>query len=122
MTEVRAYVVNISEGGIAIVTAALLKPGIEVRVECMLPGYESPFVADSTICWYREGHIGLQFISLSVKVRAKLHNWLARSLEKCLPDSVAFKFQALTPSCPERVTPPLSQAKQSNKVHRKLVS
>ena len=96
MTEVGAHVVNISEGGIAIATTAVLKPGIEVRVECMLPGYESPFVADSTICWCREGHIGLQFICLSKTVRAKLHNWLSRSLEKSLPESVACKFQALT--------------------------
>jgi PilZ domain len=95
MTDVRAHVVNISEGGIAIVTTAVLKPGIEVRVECMLPGYESPFVADTTICWCREGHIGLQFISLSVKVRAKLHDWLSHSLEKSLPELVACKFRAL---------------------------
>ena len=95
MTDVRAHVVNISEGGIAIVTTVSLKPGIKVRVECMLPGCESPFVADSTICWCREGHIGLQFISLSVEVRAKLHDWLSRSLERGLPGSVASKFQAL---------------------------
>ena len=81
MTEVRAHVGNISEGGIAIVTTAVLKPGIEVRVECILPGYASPFVTDSAICWCREGHKGLQFISLSMKVRAKLHDWLSRSLD-----------------------------------------
>jgi len=99
MTDVRAHVVNISEGGIAIVTTVLLKPGIKVRVECMLPGCESPFVADSTICWCREGHVGLQFISLSVKVRAKLHDWLSRSLERGLPGSVACKFAGNSESC-----------------------
>jgi hypothetical protein len=97
MTEVRAHVVNISEGGIAIITSALLKPGIEVRVEFTLPGYESPFVAESTIRWCREGHMGLQFISLSEETRAKLHDWLSRSLEKSLPESVANKFRALDP-------------------------
>jgi PilZ domain len=96
MTEVRAHVVNISEGGIAIITSALLKPGIEVRVECTLPGCESPFAGESTICWCRKGHIGLQFISLSEEIRAELHDWLSRSLEKSLPESVACKFRALT--------------------------
>ena len=94
MTEISAHVVNISEGGIAIVTAALLKPGIEVRVECTLSGYESPFIAESTVCWCREGHIGLQFISLPQEIKAKLHGWLSRSLEKSLPESVACKFRA----------------------------
>jgi hypothetical protein len=95
MTEIRAHVVNISEGGIAIVTTASLKPGIDVRVECTLPGYESPLIAESTVCWCRVGHIGLKFLPLSEKVRAKLHDWLSRSLEKSLPESVACKFRAL---------------------------
>jgi hypothetical protein len=58
MTEVYPHVVNISEGGIAIVTSALLKPGIEVQVEFTLPGYESPFTAESAICWSRRGICG----------------------------------------------------------------
>jgi hypothetical protein len=95
MTEIHAHVVNISEGGIAIVTTALLEPGIDVLVECTLPGYESPFIAESTACWCRKGHIGLKFLSLSEEVRAKLHDWLSRSLEKSLPESVACKFRAL---------------------------
>jgi len=85
MPEIRAHVVNISEGGIAIVTTVLLKPGIEVRVECTLPGYESLFVAESTVCWCREGLMGLQFISLPREIRAKLLGWLSLSLEKSLP-------------------------------------
>jgi hypothetical protein len=95
MTEVRAQVVNISEGGIAIITTALLKPGIEARVELTLPGHESPFAAESTVCWCREGQMGLQFISLSEETSAKLNDWLSRSLEKSLPESVASKFRAL---------------------------
>ena len=69
MTEIRAHAVNISEGGIAIITSALLKPSVEVRVECTLPGCAFRFAADSTICWCREGHIGLQFISLSAEIK-----------------------------------------------------
>jgi hypothetical protein len=95
MTEARAHVVNISEGGLAIVTTALVKPGIEARVELTLPGHESPFAAESTVCWCREGHMGLQFISLSEETRAELGEWLSRSLEKSLPESVACKFRAL---------------------------
>jgi hypothetical protein len=96
MPAIRAHVVNISEGGIAVVTTTLLKPGIEVRVEFTLPGYDAPFITESTVCWCREGQIGLQFISLSAEIRAKLHNWLSRSLEKTLPESVASKFRAAT--------------------------
>lgn len=96
MTEIRAHAVNISEGGIAIITSALLKPGIAVRVECTLPGCAFPFAADSTICWCRKGHMGLQFTSLSAEIRAKLPDWLSRSLEKSLPESVASKFRAAT--------------------------
>ena len=95
MTEVRAQVVNISEGGIAIITTALLKPGIEARVELTLPGHESPFAAESTVCWCREGQMGLQFISLSEETSAELGEWLSRSLEKSLPESVACNFRAL---------------------------
>jgi PilZ domain-containing protein len=95
MTEVRAHVVNISEGGIAIITTALVKPGIEARVKLTLPGHESSFAAESTVCWCREGQMGLQFISLSEDTRAKLNEWLSRSLEKSLPESIACKFRAL---------------------------
>jgi hypothetical protein len=98
MTEIRAHAVNISEGGIAIMTSALLKPGMVVRVEWTLPGCAFPFAADSTICWCREGHMGLQFISLSAETRAKLHGWLSRTLEESLPESVASKFRATRPS------------------------
>ena len=94
-TEVRAHVVNISEGGIAITTTALLKPGIEARVELTLPGHKSPFAAESTVCWCREGQMGLQFISLSEETRTELGEWLSRSLEKSLPESVACNFRAL---------------------------
>jgi hypothetical protein len=98
MPGIRAHAVNISEGGIAIITSALLKPGSEVQAEFMLQGCAFPFAADSTICWCREGHMGLQFISLSAEIRAQLHGWLSRSLEKSLPESVASKFRAATKS------------------------
>jgi uncharacterized protein (TIGR02266 family) len=101
-TAVRAHAVNISEGGIAIITTALLKPGIEVRVELTLPGHKSPFAAESRVCWCREGHMGLQFMSLSEATKAKLNEWLTRSLEKSLPESVACKFRAFIHSWPER--------------------
>jgi hypothetical protein len=90
-----AQVVNISEGGIAIVTSALLKPSIEVQVEFTLPGYETAFEADSAICWCRKGQMGLRFVSLSEEVRTQLHDWLSRSLEQSVPEPVASIFRNL---------------------------
>jgi hypothetical protein len=95
MTEVYAQVVNISEGGIAINTSALLKPGIEVRVEFTLPGYELPFAAESAICWSRKGYVGLRYVSLSARLRTKSQQWLSRSLEQSVPESVASIFRNL---------------------------
>ncbi|HXM23339.1 MAG TPA: PilZ domain-containing protein [Terriglobales bacterium] len=85
MEEVRGYVVNISEGGIAIITHVSLKPGVEVQVQFTLPGHESRFAAKSAISWCREGYMGLQFISLSTELKTKLQDWLSRRLEQSLP-------------------------------------
>jgi DNA-binding NarL/FixJ family response regulator len=95
MAEVRAHVANISEGGLAVITSVLLKPGIEVQVQFTLPGYESPFEAKAAVCWGKDGYMGLRFISLSAELRTKLQDWLSRRLEQTLPESVASKFRTL---------------------------
>jgi len=95
MQEVRVHLVNISEGGIAIITSLLLKPSVEVRVEFTRPGYESPFAVKAAICWCQDGHVGLQFISLATELKTKVQDWLSRRLEQTLPESVANKFRTL---------------------------
>src|SRR5450755_3540031 len=91
--EVRCNSVNISEGGMALSTIVPLSQGEEVHVQFTLPGYEVPFLADSTICWLKTGHIGLRFVSLSQEHKSELQGWLSRKLEEMLPEIVAGKFR-----------------------------
>lgn len=95
MQEVCGQLLNISEGGIAIITRVLLKPGVEVQVQFSLPGYDSQFAVKAAICWCRDGNVGLQFISLSTGFKSKLQDWLSRRLEQTLPESVGNKFRTL---------------------------
>jgi ActR/RegA family two-component response regulator len=91
--EIHGRTVNISEGGIAIATTVSLEPGIKVQVQFTLPGHETPFAVDATICWCKETYLGLQFTSLSPDLKSELQEWLSRRLEQSLPQSVADKFR-----------------------------
>src|SRR5580704_16880450 len=91
--EVRCGSVNISEGGMALSTIAPLNTGEKVQVQFTLPGHEVPFLAGSTICWLKTGHIGLRFVSLSQEHKSELQGWLSRKLEDMLPEIVAGKFR-----------------------------
>jgi hypothetical protein len=91
--EVRCDSVNVSEGGMALSTIVPLKAGEKVHVQFTLPGHEVPFLADSTICWLKTGHIGLRFVSLSQEHKSELQGWLSRKLEEVLPEIVAGKFR-----------------------------
>ena len=95
MQEVCGQLLNISEGGIAIITRVLLKTGVEVQVRFSLPGYDSQFAVKAAIRWCRDGNVGLRFISLSTELKTKLQDWLSRRLEQTLPESVANKFRIL---------------------------
>jgi hypothetical protein len=91
--EVRCNSVNISEGGMALSTIVPLSTGEKVHVQFTLPGHEVPFLAESTICWLKTGHIGLRFVSLSQEHKSELQGWLSRKLEEMLPEIVAGKFR-----------------------------
>jgi hypothetical protein len=91
---VRCDSVNISEGGMALSTFVPLKPGEKVQVQFTLPGHKAPFLVESTVCWWKMGHIGVRFMSLSPLCTSELQDWLAGKLEKALPDFVARKFQS----------------------------
>jgi PilZ domain len=95
MEEIFGNVMNISEGGIAIVAPLSLTPGIEVQVQFTLPGFESQFAVKSVVCWCRDGYTGLRFVSLPTRLRTELQDWLSRRLEQSLPESVASKFRTL---------------------------
>jgi CheY-like chemotaxis protein len=91
--EVRCNSVNISEGGMALSTFVALNPGEKVHVQFSLPGREVPFLAESTICWWKTGHIGIRFVALSQEQKSALQGWLSGKLEQLLPEIVAGKFR-----------------------------
>lgn len=91
--ELRCSGVNISEGGMALSTFVPLSSGEEVDVQFSLPGHKVAFLIESTICWWKTGHLGLRFVSLSQQHRSELQGWLSRKLEEMIPQFVAREFQ-----------------------------
>ena len=65
----------------------------KVHVQFTLPGHEVPFLAESMICWFKTGQIGLRFVSLSQEHKSELQGWLSGKLEEMLPEIVAEKFR-----------------------------
>jgi hypothetical protein len=104
--EVRCYSVNISEEGMAVSTFVPLNPGEMVQVQFTLPDHKVALVAESRICWWKTGHLGVRFVSLSPENKSALQTWLSQKLEEMLPDSVATKFEK------ERRPPPASDAEK----------
>jgi hypothetical protein len=93
MPEVRCHSLNISEGGMAVSTSVPLNAGESVRVRFTILDNKVPFVAESTVCWLKMGHLGLRFVSLSAERKSELQEWLSRKLEEALPESIARQFQ-----------------------------
>ena len=91
--EVRCYSVNISDGGMAVSGFVPLIAGEDVQVQFTLPDHKVPFVAESRICWWKSGHLGVRFVSLSQEHKSELQGWLSQKLEEMLPESVAGKFR-----------------------------
>lgn len=91
--EVHCRTVNISEGGMAMSASVPLRPGVQVQVQFTLPGQQSQLAAESSICWWERGHLGVQFVALFSEQKSELQEWLSRRLEQNLPESVAEKFR-----------------------------
>ncbi len=100
MPEVRCYSVNISEGGMAVSTSLPITTGEDVRVQFTLPDHQGPFLAESKVCWWKTGHLGVRFVSLSQEHKSELQGWLSQKLEETLPEFVAEKFQKAESSSP----------------------
>ncbi len=93
--EIRCQAVNISEGGMAVISSVPLKPGMQVTLQFAIPGQGSQFAAESEICWCDEkGRAGLRFGALSPEQKTDLKQWLSKRLEETLPESVALKFRS----------------------------
>ncbi len=95
--EIHCQTLNISQGGMAIVTPVPLKPGAGVCVEFTIPGKQAGIEAHSEISWYDEkGRAGLRFLEPTPGQSSELREWLSRRLEESLPEAVAAKFRAPT--------------------------
>jgi CheY-like chemotaxis protein len=82
--------VNISEGGMAVTSAAPIGPGDQTRLHFSLPGDDQEFQIESTVCWAKEQRLGLQF--LSPQQPPRLQEWLSSRLEEAMPESVRERF------------------------------
>jgi len=89
---VHGRTVNVSEGGMAVVTGASFRLGDDVGLGFTLPGEEFQFALEATVCWAREQRIGLQFTPHSLTRTINLQEWLSRRLEEVIPQSVKDKF------------------------------
>jgi DNA-binding response OmpR family regulator len=106
--EIRCSSVNISEAGMAVVasTSIPLDPGEEVRVQFSLPNRKVPYLAESRVCWWKEGRLGVRFTALTAECKYELQNWLSEKREEMLPEFVARKFrEEETPLRPPRLLP-----------------
>lgn len=85
--------VNLSQGGMALNTAAALVPGNPVQVEFTVPGHAYACRAEGTIRWSKTGHIGVHFSSIPQECELKLQEWLSQKLEETLPEFVSRQFE-----------------------------
>ena len=87
--------VNISEGGMAITKAPILRAGTHLRVLFTLPGETVRFKIEAEVCWYDEkGRGGLRSLRIPSEQKSRLQVWLAAKLEEDLPESVAQQFRS----------------------------
>jgi ActR/RegA family two-component response regulator len=93
MLEVRCYSVNISEGGMAVSTSVPLGAGEDVRTQFTLPDNKTLWMAESRICWWKAGRLGIRFVSLSEEQTSELQSWLSKKQQAILPEFVARTFQ-----------------------------
>jgi len=78
--------INISQGGMALASSALLRVGERVTLKFTLPDAERPARIDGEVCWTDErGRVGLEFVQIPATVSEQLQSWLAARLEECLP-------------------------------------
>lgn len=95
--QIRCESLNISEGGLAVMTPTPLKPGTKVKIQFTIPGQSEECSVPSEVCWCDEkGRVGLRFLATSSAMSSELKDWLACRLEETLPQSVVAKFRSST--------------------------
>jgi hypothetical protein len=94
-TTVPCQMMNLSEGGLAVNTAASFEAGARVKAQFTLPEEPTAFDIDAEVSWCDStGHAGLAFVSVLPEQKLVLQLWLSHRIEQGLPDHVAQLFQA----------------------------
>jgi CheY-like chemotaxis protein len=75
--------VDVSEGGMALVSSVPLQVGETVNLKLTLPSAEGATQISSEVCWTdNAGRVGLQFVKVPPKVAEQLQSWIAGRLEE----------------------------------------
>jgi DNA-binding response OmpR family regulator len=78
--------INISEGGMALVSSVILHVGERLTLKLTLPTTETAVRINGEVCWVDEtGRVGLEFVQVPTTVAEQLQSWLGDRLEECLP-------------------------------------
>jgi DNA-binding response OmpR family regulator len=78
--------VNISEGGMALVSSVVLHVGDRLTLKLALPDTAITARINCEVCWADEtGRVGLEFVQVPRTVAEQLQSWLGDRLEERLP-------------------------------------
>jgi hypothetical protein len=75
---VKAVLLNVSQGGVAVHTDPAVSLTGNVQLEFALPGCGGPTKIAGQVVWHRQGDSGIKFTALKPAVQRNLHLWLAQ--------------------------------------------
>lgn len=76
---------NISEGGMAIISSVRPSVGERLDLTLTLPGADNILRMSTEVCWTNDtGRVGLEFIQVSAAALTRLQSWLSDRLEEQL--------------------------------------
>lgn len=75
---VKAELLNLSQGGVAIHTETPSTLSGAVRLQFALPGSDAPLTVGGQVVWNRQADYGLKFTQLKQSLKRDLHLWLAQ--------------------------------------------
>ena len=82
--EFKARSLNLSDGGMALISPEPLLTGERVQVRLCLPSTADLLTIHADVCWTNpEGHAGVEFQHVAPSVRERLQNWLAVRFDEC---------------------------------------
>jgi CheY-like chemotaxis protein len=83
--ELKAKVLNLSEGGVAVELAIKTKPEGQIRTRFLLPLSAVQIKGKCEVQWFNDGQLGLRFTQLEPESRQELTRWLTRKIESSDP-------------------------------------